>query len=124
MKTLNEYRKSSDLPKLLFEARQKAHNDHLASKSYAEHKALDSFYTALLDLADDFIETYQGQYGLIDPPKTLETPEGNTIQFLENFASQLKSAHKNMKDDTHLQNIVDEIVALTYRTIYKLKNLK
>jgi hypothetical protein len=26
--------------------------------------------------------------------------------------------------DPHLQNIMDEIIALTYRTIYKLKNLK
>ena len=26
-----------------------------------------------------------------------------------------------LEEDTHLQNIIDEIVALTYRLLYKLK---
>ena len=29
-----------------------------------------------------------------------------------------------LEEDTHLQNIIDEMVGLIYRTLYKLKNLK
>ena len=50
----------------LFSARQQTYNMHLKTKSFAEHKALNDFYDEILDLADEFIETYQGQYGLLN----------------------------------------------------------
>jgi len=129
MKTINEFKASGkikDLVAALFEARQVAHNKHLQSKSYAEHKALNSFYDDLLDLADQFIETYQGQYGIVTGYESLNiSKEDDIIKYLENFAETVKSNRKNLEnDDTHLQNILDEIIGLTYQTIYKLRFLK
>lgn len=112
----------------LFEARQVTHTIHLQTKSYAEHKALDEFYNGILDLADEFIETYQGEYGIISGYPTLSTQAGNSgdaVAYLEGFASELKKSHSNIKEeDSHLNNIIDEMTTLTYRTLYKLKNLK
>jgi hypothetical protein len=112
----------------LFEARQVTHVLHLQTKSYAEHKALDEFYNGILDLADEFIETYQGEYGIIKSYPVLSTQAGNSgdaIAYLEGFVTDLKKSHSNIKEeDSHLDNIIDEMTTLTYRTLYKLKNLK
>lgn len=112
----------------LFEARQVTHVLHLQTKSYAEHKALDEFYNGILELADEFIETYQGEHGIIKNYPVLSTQVGNSgdaIAYLDGFATDLKKSHSNIKEeDSHLDNIIDEMTALTYRTLYKLKNLK
>jgi hypothetical protein len=107
----------------IFEARQVAHNHHLKTRSYSEHKALDSFYNGLLDFVDDFTETYQGQYGLIESPKVNVPNVENIVNYLEDFCKTSTSARAELKDG-HLQNIIDEILSLTYKTIYKLKYLK
>lgn len=107
----------------MFEVRQVAHNSHLKTKSYSEHKALDSFYNGILELADNFIETYQGQYGLVGDIKFSVDGVENIVNYLESFCSISKNARDNIKD-SHLQNIIDEILSLTYKTIYKLKYLK
>lgn len=39
---------------------------HWRTKSYSEHKALDSFLETFLDNMDKFIEIWQGKYGRID----------------------------------------------------------
>lgn len=125
MINLKEYNKSKDVKKYIqkmFEARHVAHNAHLKTKSYSQHKALNSFYEDLLEMTDDFIETYQGQYGIIgDIENTTELAE-NIIEYLDNFCSLTKSARESLKD-SHLQNMLDEILSLTYKTIYKLKYL-
>lgn len=129
MKSINEFKASGkikDLVSKLFEARQVSHTAHLQTKSYAEHKALDSFYNSILDLADTFIETYQGQYGIVSGYESISIEkESDIVKYLEDFADTIKSNRKNLnEDDTHLHNILDEIMALTFQTIYKLKFLK
>ena len=44
----------------LFLARDVAHSVHLNTRSYAKHKALNEFYTKVVELADTFAEAYQG----------------------------------------------------------------
>lgn len=39
---------------------------HWRTKSYAEHKALDSYLEKFMDKMDEFIEIWQGKYGRID----------------------------------------------------------
>ncbi len=116
----------------LFESRQMAHVFHLQSNSegsFAEHKALQDYYDGVLDLVDDLIEIHQGQYGIVegyDIIDTSSTRKKNALEYFEDLAIYLKSEKFNAinKDDSHLHNIVDEIVALVYKTIYKLKYLK
>lgn len=109
----------------LFEIRQVAHNTHLSTKSYAQHKALNSFYDDILDLTDTFIETFQGQYGIITGYEEIKTKkESDIIAYLEDAVEQFKETRKDLDKDTHLQNIIDEMTGLVYSTLYKLKYLQ
>lgn len=126
MLTLQEYKQSKGakgLVQKMFEARQVAHNLHLKTKSFAEHKALDEFYGGLLDHVDEFVETYQGQYGLLGDIEFKVEGVEDATQYLEDCAKLFMVGRDSLKD-SHLKNIMDEVVALTYRTLYKLKFLK
>ena len=111
---------------VLFAARDVAHSAHLSTRSYAKHVALNSFYDGIIDLADKFAEAYQGRYGLIGAVK-MPAP-GKATNILEYIEGSLKDVEKMRydvceKDETALQNIIDEIVGLYLSTIYKLKFL-
>ena len=127
MISLQDYNKSKDVKSLvskLFEVRQVAHNVHLQTKSYSAHKALGDFYETLLDLTDDFVETYQGQHGILSGYEKIDvSPVADVESYLDGAVKIFAAARENLKE-SHLQNIMDEIVALTYKTLYKLKNLK
>ena len=113
----------------LFESREMAHIYHLTVKgepgSHAAHTALGEYYDSILTFIDEMIEVYQGQYGIIEEYETIDTKETKTKDKLEYFSQLVEWVRKEKKcfnpEDTHLINIVDEIVALMYKTIYKLK---
>jgi len=117
----------------LFEARQISQVFHLQVKakmgSEAEHKALQIFYDEMGELTDDIIEIYQGQFGIvegyeiIDPNSTRKT---EPIGYMEDFVKYLEeNRYKALPEKlSHLHNIVDEIIAITYHTLYRLKFLK
>ena len=113
---------------MLFLSRDVAHREHLKTKSYSQHKALNSFYEDISELMDDFIEAYQGRHGIIKNIPILTEDEKYDTPLLC-LADKLNFIEKNRykavdKDDTALQNIIDEIVGLFLTTIYKLENLK
>lgn len=112
----------------LFLARDVAHREHLRTKSYSEHKALGHFYEDIAELADKFTETYQGRHGLVKKIPIL-TEDEEYASTLLCIASKLGYIEKNRykaveKDDTAIQNIIDEIVGEFLTLIYKLENLK
>jgi hypothetical protein len=110
----------------LFLARDVTHSVHLNTRSYAKHKALNKFYTGVIDLADSFAEAYQGKYGLIGPIALQSAKKtNNVVEFLEDQVKEIESTRYKVvdKDCTPLQNIIDEILALYYATLYKLKFL-
>ena len=45
---------------IMFAGRTVTHIQHLKTKSYAEHKALNEFYDEIIDLADGLAEATQG----------------------------------------------------------------
>lgn len=127
MISLKEFKNASNAGAVfskLFNARDFAHYAHLRSKSYAQHKALNSFYDDIVDLADQLYETFAGQYG--QQKFEFETvQESDVIEYFEDLAKFFIESHNAFdKKDTHLHNIIDEIVGLTYQTLYKLKFLK
>ena len=129
MISLEDYKTSKKVEGLvqkLFESRQVAHNAHLKTKSYAVHVALQGYYDTVLKLIDSFVETYQGQYGLLSGYEKIEISSPSSIEnYMEDCAKIFSVARESLnKKDTHLANILDEILALTYQTIYKLKFLK
>lgn len=115
----------------IFESREMAHIYHLQATgdgSFASHNALNDYYEGVISFLDELIEIYQGQYGILDGYDTIDTNATRTkdkIAYFEEFAEYIKHSRKCISvEDTHLHNIVDEIVALTYKTLYKLKFLK
>lgn len=107
---------------IMFAGRTVTHIQHLKTKSYAEHKALNEFYDEIIDLADGLAEATQGQYGLLDIPFiTVAVPKDSAV-FLK---GQLAELDKIMKcvDEDYLMNIYQEIQKLYRSTIYKLVNL-
>ena len=114
----------------LFESREMAHIYHLQVKgedgSYAKHVALGSFYEDVIDMIDELIEVYMGQYDVIegyDIIDTAPTKSVDPIEYFNGIASFIKSEKVKCisQDDTHILNLVDEIQALIYRLLYKLK---
>lgn len=113
----------------LFESREMAHIYHLTVKgemgSHAAHTALNEYYDGILGFIDEMIEVYQGQYGIIEGYETIDTSETKTkdkIEYFEELVNFIKSEKKCIKpEDSHILNVVDEAVALMYKTIYKLK---
>lgn len=109
------------LVKKLFEARQAAHQAHLKTRSFAAHKALNEFYDGILEIADELAEVVQGEFGLLDlTVGPIATPEDITV-YLKELATLLKAAGQLVPgiQSYHL-NIIDEVLALTYKTLYLL----
>ena len=110
----------------LFLARDVAHSVHLNTRSFSKHTALNIFYDRLLDATDDFSETYQGRHGLIGPITLMSAKKTtNIIEFLdESLADVERMRYEFIKEtDTPLQNLIDAIVEVYLRTLYKLKFL-
>jgi hypothetical protein len=127
MLKLEQFKSAKDMGVVftkLFEARDFIHKAHLETKSYSQHKALDGFYSGILDLTDGLVESYFGKYG-IQKIQIAQIKEGDPITYLEDFANFMEQAHASVdKKDTWIQNQIDEILQLTFSTLYKLKNLK
>jgi len=116
----------------LFESREMAHIYHLQVNgeqgSHAAHTALNDYYDSVLELIDTLIEMYSGQYGIVDGYQTIDTNVTRTkekVDYFEELVEFVKHGRKVISvEDTHLQNVIDEIVGLMYRTLYKLKFTK
>ena len=118
--------KGADFVGLFFLARDVTHSVHLNTRSYSKHKALQKFYENIIDLADDFAETYQGRYGLLGPISLMSAKKTlNVIEFLENQLAEIESVRYDVcdKDDAPLQNLIDGIIELYLSTLYKLRFL-
>jgi hypothetical protein len=115
---------------VLFLARDIAHREHLRTQgpgSGWRHDALGDFYPAVVDLADRLTEVYQGaMLKLIDIP-LLDN------EFTGEIEDSMKAQRKWIKDnrykavpreETHMHQIIDDIVELYDRTIFKLHFLE
>lgn len=115
---------------VLFLARDIAHREHLrvtGKGSYAKHQALGAFYESIIELADSLAEAYQGRNGIIKDIPLLENEfPGDIVTSIKNQLKWLESNRYKAvtKDETALQNIIDEIVSLYLSTLYKLQNLE
>lgn len=116
----------------LFESREMAHIYHLQVNgdmgSHAKHTALGEYYDGVLGLIDSIIEAFQGQYGIVeeyDVIDTSDTKSKDTIEYFNELARFIKEERKCINlEDTHLHSIIDDIVVLLYKTLYKLKYTK
>lgn len=116
---------AAEFIKRCFEARTAIHQLHLMTDSFSQHKALNEFYEGIVELADDLAEAFQGQYGVLKAyPNLPPRPFSTGATYLRDFVKYVEANRKSVAEDSHLQNIIDEIVQLTFSTLYKLENLK
>ena len=116
----------ADFVGTLFLARDVAHSVHLNTRSFSKHKALNIFYERIVGAADNFAETYQGRHGLIGPITLMSAKKTAIIvEFLEESLADVERMRYEFidKTDAPLQNLVDAIVEVYLRTLYKLRCL-
>ena len=122
---------SNDISKFiskLLESREMAQVYHWTVKgdmgSHAAHLALEAYYDGVIGFIDDIVEIYQGQYGLIEGYDVIDTTDSKSkdrLDYFKEVVEFVKSERTCIKsEDTHIHNIVDELIALQYKTIYKL----
>jgi hypothetical protein len=103
-----------------------AHILHFSTTSYSVHKALQNFYEEIGDHVDDFVEAFQGKYGLLTNYKSdYEIPNDplTYLTYLKDEVATLRVS-ADFPKDSELQNITDEIAQLIDSTLYKLRFLK
>lgn len=111
----------------LFASQVQTHVFHLATTSYAKHKALNEYYDEIEGLVDVIAETYQGKYDILDMGfkasiKSLKSDE-EIVPYFEKLLKYTQSKRKDLPQDGMLTNHYDEVDGLISSTLYKLKQL-
>lgn len=122
---MNPEKVSKLVSDLLF-SRNQAHVFHWQTQSFAQHKALEDYYSAIVDLVDSLVESYQGTQSIIKIFSNDEkyVYDGNSISYFETLLTNVQNNRIAFDEETDLQNIVDEIISEIKSLLYKLKNLK
>jgi hypothetical protein len=97
----------------LFLSREIAHREHLFTDSFSVHKSLEEFYNAIVEIADTITEAYQGRCGEpINIPILSEEGKGSIKDRLQNHLASIEAMRYTAldKEDTAIQNLVDEAV--------------
>jgi hypothetical protein len=118
--------KCNDFMGMLFLARDVTHSVHLNTRSYSKHVALNIFYDRIVGAADDFAEAYQGRHGMIGPISLMSAKKTtNVIEFLQDQLDEIEKCRYEVvdKSDSSLQQLIDNIIEIYLRTLYKLKSL-
>lgn len=111
----------------LMEGKVIAHILHLQTVgegSDARHRALETLYKTLPDLADDVIEQYQGCYGLVrfELPKFKEPKDA--LEYVDGLYEFIEDNRYKVCDETHVQNSIDDICSLLAKIKFRLRFLR
>ena len=123
-KSANDF---AEMMSLLLHSRTQAHTLHLQTKSFAEHMALNGYYDGIGDLVDGLVESYQGQYGIIDSYKSYDIVSYKSTESTTNYLQDLCKKINSLRDcckDSYIQNQIDTVCELINSTVYKLRFLK
>jgi len=107
---------------ILLNSRTQAHQFHLMTNSYAQHKALQKYYEEIVPLLDSWSEAYMGKYGRIKrvaSNKRFMKDPGKAKQYFRSLLTRIK-ATKLPRSDSYLKSIQDEITVLIRSTMYML----
>jgi hypothetical protein len=108
---------------VLLHSSTNTHLMHWQTDSYAKHKALGKYYDKIIDLADKFVECYQGKYKVITGYEDVYHVDTDPVKYMQGIKKYVEQYRKKLPQDTELQNIVDEIADLINSTLYKLRFL-
>lgn len=110
----------------LFSFHDRAHKLHLDTRSYAEHKALDTLYTELVDFKDNISEKIQGYTGkIIGKIKSEDIPsysQGEPVKLVKEIAVFSKLLEDWAKSNNYcdIENIAQELSGLAAKINYLL----
>lgn len=110
----------------LYEFRVKLHLMHLATDSFAEHKALGKVYEAVDGFIDGFAEMFMGAKGSKDILKGVTSlsvsADGDSQAVLDELAAFLKGplAEAMGADETAMLNMRDDLLGTVQTTKYLL----
>jgi hypothetical protein len=108
----------------VFATRNAAHIAHWRTKSFAQHVALDEFYSGLVEKIDEIVEVYQGAFGLIDAPTIPSVKPDGILQHIADETSWIEENREKIAQEfCAVENLLDDLAGLYSRTYYKLKNL-
>jgi DNA-binding ferritin-like protein len=119
-----------ELASLLLQSRTQTHSFHLGVKgvgAHSAHLALGDYYDSIGDLIDGLVEAYQGKEGLIQLSGIGVLDKNNDIKniikYFETLCNMVAKLRTNPKlQDSWIQNDIDTVVSLLYKTKYKLVN--
>jgi uncharacterized protein YkvS len=88
---------------------------------------LGKYYDSIGDLIDGLVEAYQGKEGLIQLSGIGVLDKNNDIKniinYFETLCGMVAKLRTNSKlQDSWIQNDIDTVVSLLYKTKYKLVN--
>ena len=118
--------KCNDFMGMLFLVCDVIHSVHLNTRSFSKHEALNIFYNRIVGAADDFAEAYQGRHGMIGPISLMSAKKTtNVIEFLQDQLDEIEKCRYEVvdKSDSSLQQLIDNIIEIYLRTLYKLRFL-
>lgn len=115
----NSIKAAIDIVSKGFALRDAIHKAHLKTLKGFQHKALNEFYDELLDLIDEFAETYQGRTNST-PDYSFEVSENKDAnQLIQDYVKFLDSNKELLSSE--LQSLVDDILVLCNKTLHLLK---
>jgi hypothetical protein len=105
----------------LLNSREQAHVFHFRTNSYAQHKALQTYYEGIVPLLDAWAEAYMGKYGRL-PRVTSNKRFTQDPKKARAYFKMLLSRVRLMKlpKDSYLRSVQDEITTLIRSTMYML----
>lgn len=112
---------------LMLHARTTAHIKHWLTGSRSDHLALQNFYEDIVPLIDDFVESYQGEYGkIVNFPTAYEYPTDTPLAYISTLCSKTDGLRRDgsFPQESWIQNQVDGIRQLLSQVRYQLAELK
>jgi hypothetical protein len=100
------------------------HFQHLATKSYAQHKALQKYYEAIPDSVDAYAEAYQGRHGLITGYDVEFHKHRDPKAYVKGLLTFLDEIKPTLPKDSDLVNLFDAVLNDVTSLKYKLENLE
>ena len=103
----------------LMNSRTQTHYFHLNTNSYAQHKALEKYYTGIVPLIDAYSETYTKKVKPSPMNKRFMKMPTKISAYFKDMLQRIKKM--KLPSDSHMKAIEDDIVALIHKTLYMLK---
>ena len=115
----------NEMVKKVFTTRNLVHFEHWNTKSFASHLALGDLYDIIVEEVDNLVETYQGEFGLLEGLETDSAKlSGSIIERIQSDADWVKANRSSIaKGSTTIENLLDGVMGAYNKTLYKLKNL-